>query len=88
MERQIYQLNPEFQVSQMSMELIRSDSVQKPPDFGTFWPWESRIHEEKKSNWIYPTYTGANILVNIFGEVGQVLREIRGGVRLLVVYGF
>ena len=32
--------------------------------------------KEKKSNWIYATYTRTNILVNIFSEVGQVLREM------------
>ena len=32
--------------------------------------------------------TRTYILVNIFGEVGRVLHEIQGGVRLLVAYGF
>ena len=70
----------------MDMELIRFDFISKLADFGVFWPWEPRIYKKKKSDHTRLVCVYANILVNIFKDAGQVLREIWGGARTLIAH--
>ena len=55
--------------------------------WGVLAPGDSNA-QEKNTDWIYLVCTRANMLLNIFNGVGQVLHEIQGGAWLLVVHDF
>ena len=60
----------------MNMKLIRVDFISKLADSGVFWPREPRIYKKKLSDNTRLVCVYGNVLVNIFDDAGQVLREI------------